>query len=301
VKPPAFEYHAPESVEEVLALLTEHGFDAKPLAGGQSLIPAMNFRIARPAVLVDLNRIGELAGIRAEEPEDGAGTGGPGLAIGAMTRQRAVERSPLVAERAPLVAETLPHVAHPQIRNRGTFGGSAVHADPAAEIPALLLALDATCRVRGPSGERSIPAGEFFLGLFATALAPDELLIDIRLPGRRPHTGCAFREIARRCGDYALAGVAALLTLAEEGTVQRARLACLGVGGSPLLARAAAAALEGAVPTEAAIAEAARVAAAEDIEPLDDMHASAAYRSRLVEVVTREALTEAARRADPSR
>ncbi len=301
MKPAAFEYHAPDSVEEALALLSEHGWDAKPLAGGQSLVPAMNFRLARPAVLVDLNRIDELAFIRRNEDEgrDG-GPGSGGVRIGAMTRQRAVERSELVAELAPLLTEMMPHIAHPQIRNRGTFGGSAVHADPASEIPAALLALDASCRLRGPEGERWVRAEEFFLGLFGTTLEPDELLIEITLPGPRSRTGCAFREIARRRGDYALAGLAAKLTLDVDGRIQEARLAYLGVGGAPALATRAAAALIGEKPTATVVEDAARTAGGE-VEPMEDMHASAAYRSRLVEVLTREALAVAAKRASGSR
>lgn len=301
MKPTSFEYHAPDSVEEALALLREHGWDAKALAGGQSLIPAMNFRLARPTVLVDLNRIDGLAFIRRNEDEGGDGGPGPGgVRIGAMTRQRAVERSELVAELAPLLTEMMPHIAHPQIRNRGTFGGSAVHADPASEIPAALLALDASCRVRGPEGERWVRAEEFFLGLFSTSLEPDELLIEIALPGPRERTGCAFREIARRQGDYALAGLATRLALDVDGRIQEARLAYLGVGGAPALATSASAAvLIGEKPTEAVVEEAARTAGGE-LEPMEDMHASAAYRVRLVEVLTREALSVAVERASGS-
>ncbi|MEJ2335675.1 MAG: xanthine dehydrogenase family protein subunit M [Gemmatimonadales bacterium] len=300
MKPATFEYHAPDSVEEALALLREHGWDAKALAGGQSLIPAMNFRIARPTVLVDLNRIDELAFIRRNEDEEGDGGPGPGgVRIGAMTRQRAVERSGLVAECEPLLTEMMPHVAHLQIRNRGTFGGSAVHADPASEIPAALLALNASCRVRGPEGERWVRAEEFFLGLFGTSLEPDELLMEIAFPGPRQRMGIAFREIARRHGDYALAGLATRLALDVDGRIQEVRLAYLGVGGAPALATSAAAALVGEKPTATVVEEAARTAA-EELEPMEDMHASAAYRSRLVEVLTREALGVAAERASNS-
>jgi carbon-monoxide dehydrogenase medium subunit len=300
VKPATFEYHAPDSVEEALALLREHGWDAKALAGGQSLIPAMNFRIARPTVLVDLNRIDELAFIRRNEDEEGDGGPGPGgVRIGAMTRQRAVERSGLVAECEPLLTEMMPHVAHLQIRNRGTFGGSAVHADPASEIPAALLALNASCRVRGPEGERWVRAEEFFLGLFGTSLEPDELLMEIAFPGPRQRMGFAFREIARRHGDYALAGLATRLALDVDGRIQEVRLAYLGVGGAPALATSAAAALVGEKPTATVVEEAARTAA-EELEPMEDMHASAAYRNRLVVVLTREALGVAAERASNS-
>src|SRR5881392_992625 len=172
MKPAPFDYFAPATLDEALALLAEHGGDAKPLAGGQSLLPAMNFRLARPAVLVDLNRISELAYVRAES----------GVAIGAMTRQRVVERSDVVARAAPLLAEALPSIAHPQIRNRGTVGGSVAHADPAAELPAVMLALGARMHVVGPSGWRALAADEFFTGLFATALEHDEMLAEIEIP-----------------------------------------------------------------------------------------------------------------------
>src|SRR2546422_680397 len=172
MKPAPFDFFAPATLDEALGLLAEHGGDAKPLAGGQSLIPAMNFRLARPAVLVDLNRISELVYVRAES----------GVAIGAMTRQRVVERSDVVARAAPLLAEALPSIAHPQIRNRGTVGGSIAHADPSAELPAVMLALEARFRAQGSTGERSIPAAEFFKGMLETALAPGELLIEIALP-----------------------------------------------------------------------------------------------------------------------
>src|SRR5881409_1583937 len=178
MKPARFDYFAPATLDEALALLAEHGADAKPLAGGQSLIPAMNFRLARPAALVDLNRIGELSYIRSERD----GPDGGGTAIGAMTRQRAVERSDVVARAAPLLAEAMPSIAHPQIRNRGTVGGSIAHADPSAELPAVMLTLEARFRTRSCTGERSIAAGEFFKGMLETALRPDELLVEIALP-----------------------------------------------------------------------------------------------------------------------
>src|SRR5262245_47941340 len=174
MKPAPFEYFSPTNREEALSLLAEYTGEAKPLAGGQSLVPSMNFRLAQPSILVDLNGITDLFGIEAAS--DG------GLRIGAMTRQRSVERSPLVAERAPLIAEAMPHIAHPQIRNRGTFGGSLAHADPAAELPALAVALDARLRVQSSNGERVIPASEFFLGLFTTLLEPDELLVEVEIP-----------------------------------------------------------------------------------------------------------------------
>ena len=284
MKPAPFAYHRPETVEEGVALLATHGAEAKPLAGGQSLIPAMNFRLARPAVLVDLNRVAALAYVRDETD---------GVRIGAMTRQRTVERDPLVRRRVPLLAEALPHVAHAQIRNRGTLGGSVAHADPAGEIPAVLLALDARFQVRGPGGTRTVPSERFFTGLFETALAPGELLIEVTIPAMRARTGWAFVEVARRHGDYALAGVAATVTLDDAGRCREARITLLGVGEGPLLARRAARELAGELPTDKVLREAAGAAAAKDIDPPGDIHASSAYRRQLVAVLTRRALTTA--------
>jgi carbon-monoxide dehydrogenase medium subunit len=294
MKPAPFAYHQPASVEEALALLAAHkgGGEAKPLAGGQSLIPAMNFRLARPAVLVDLNRIAELSGIR-----DAA----DGLHIGAMTRQRAVERDPLVARRdgAPLLAEAMPFIAHPQIRNRGTIGGSLAHADPAAELPAVMVALDARFQVRGARGSRWIAAGEFFTGLFVTALDPSggELLVEIVIPHPAARSGWAFAEVARRHGDYALAGVAAVVALDDAGRCREARIALLSVGDGPVLAKRAAKAILGEQPTPEAIREAADAAAAKDIDPPGDIHASPAYRRQLVAVLVRRVLEQAVERA----
>src|SRR6266702_7076747 len=287
MKPAPFDYFAPATLDEALALLAEHGGDAKPLAGGQSLIPAMNFRLARPAILVDLNRISELAYVRAES----------GVAIGAMTRQRVVERSEVVARAAPLLAEALPSIAHPQIRNRGTVGGSLAHADPAAELPAVMLALEARFRARGPRGERWIPAGEFFTGILETALGPDELLLEVAVPKSPARTGYAFAELARRRGDYALVGVAARVTLDRRGRCQAARITLFSVGDGPVLAAAAAAMLDGQETSPEAMRAAADAAAQRDIDPPSDIHASAAYRRRLAAVLTRRALQRAVERA----
>jgi CO/xanthine dehydrogenase FAD-binding subunit len=288
VKPAPFLYQAVHSVEEALGALGRHGPEAKPLAGGQSLIPAMNFRLALPAALVDLNPVGELAYVR-----DDGGT----LRIGAMSRQAVVERDPAVRRLAPLLAEALPHVAHAQIRNRGTLGGSVAHADPAAEIPAVLVALDARFALRRPGGTRELPAERFFTGLFATALAPGELLLEIAVPPAAPRTGTAFLELARRHGDYALAGIAASVTLDERGVVRGARIALLGVGEGPVVAQRAAKAITGEAPTDKAIAAAAEAAGAKDIDPPGDLHASSAYRRQLVTVLARRALARAVERA----
>ncbi|MET0397247.1 MAG: xanthine dehydrogenase family protein subunit M [Longimicrobiaceae bacterium] len=287
MKPAPFEYHRPSTVDEATGLLARHGYDAKLLAGGQSLVPAMNFRLAQPAVLIDLERVAGLAELREE---------GGVLRMGAMTRQRAAERSPVVAQGAPLLVETLPFVAHPQIRNRGTVGGSIAHADPAAEIPAVMLALDARFHLRGPGGSRSVSAGEFFTGLFGTALEADELLTEVEIPAPAPGSGWAFGEVSRRHGDYALAGVAATVALDAAGRCCGARIALLSVGEGPVLATGAAAALLGAEPTADAV-RAAADAVEREIDPPADIHASAAYRRQLAGVLVRRVLPRAFERA----
>lgn len=289
MKPAPFEYYAPTTTEEALARLSEHGYDAKVLAGGQSLIPTMNFRLAQPSVLVDLNHIPELFYIKPDK--------NGGVLVGAMTRESQVEHDALIAERAPLVHETMPDIAHPQIRSRGTFGGCIAHADPAAELPAVSVALNARFRVRSRSGERWIPAEEFFIGFFTTALEPDELLIETALPAMPPRSGWSFQEIARRHGDYALVGVAAVVTLDDKDQCQEARLVFLSVGDGPVEARQAAEALRGQAPTSEAIRAAAEIAASQDVDPSSDIHASADYRRHLVKVLTRRVLEQAFERA----
>lgn len=289
MKPAPFEYRRPSSIEEVLTLLAALGHEAKLLAGGQSLIPAMNFRLARPRVVIDLNRV---AGLDYIQPDNSLG-----LLIGAMTRQRALERSALVSRRAPLIYEAVPFVAHPQIRNRGTVGGSIAHADPAAELPAVMLALGARFELRSERGSRWVASEEFFTGLFATALEPDELLVQIAVPRLKDRAGCAFSELARRHGDYALVGVAAVVALDPEGRCEDARIALCSVGDVPTLARQAQAALRGERPTPEAIKEAAATAAREDIDPPGDIHASPGYRRHLAEVLVERTLTRAVDRA----
>ena len=285
MKPAPFVYFAPTTLEEALTLLAEHGDAGKVLAGGQSLIPTMNFRLAQPSVLVDLNQIAELAYLRP------GATGG--LSIGAMTRQRAVERSMLVRERAPLLHATMPWIAHTQIRNRGTIGGSLAHADPAAELPAVAVALNAQLRVCNQGGERWVAAREFYVGLFTTDLAADELLVEIVLPAQPPRTGWSIQEMARRQGDYALVGVTATITLDEAGRCQQASIALLSVGDGPVLAQQAMQLLIGEKPSAALVTAAAELCATHDIEPNGDIHASAAYRRHLAKVLTRRALHEA--------
>jgi CO/xanthine dehydrogenase FAD-binding subunit len=294
MKPAAFEYHRPQSLEDALGLLARHGDrgdDVKPLAGGQSLIPAMNFRLATPAVLVDLNRVGELAFITTDD------TGG--LRIGAMTRQSAVERSARVARDAPLLHETMPFIAHQAIRNRGTIGGSLAHADPAAELPAVMLALEARFRVRRDDRDRSIAASDFFTGVFSTALEPGELLVEIVIPphaGGGASTGWAFAEMSRRHGDFALAGVAAAVALDADGRCTRARVALLSVSDRPVLARGVGQRLVGQRPSLEVIGAAAAAATA-DIDPTSDIHASGRYRRHLAVVLTQRALEQAFGRA----
>jgi CO/xanthine dehydrogenase FAD-binding subunit len=270
-------------------LVAEHGYDGKVIAGGQSLTPAMNFRLAQPAVLVDLNNIAELFFVRPAD--DGS------LRIGAMTRQRTVERTPLIAGRAPLLRDTMPHVAHVQIRNRGTVGGSLAHADPAAELPAVALALDANLRVQGGRGERWVRASEFYVSLFTTVLEPDEILVEIAIPPLPPRTGWSIQEVARRHGDYALVGVTATVTLNADGRCDSARIALLSVGDGPVAAHQGASLLIGERPAPDLIAAAADAVATADIEPGSDIHATAAYRRHLARVLTRRVLTEAFDRA----
>ncbi len=289
MKPAPFDYYRPTSVDEALSLLAAHE-GAKPLAGGQSLIPAMNFRLATPSVLIDLNGIRELAFISETNT---------GVKIGGMTRHRAVEQSELIKRRAPLLHEAMPYIAHPAIRTRGTFGGSLAHADPAAELPAVIVALDATVGVRGPGGVRRIAASDFFAGLFTTALEPGELVVDVEIPGlpRRSSEGAkagsAFAEISRRHGDFALVGVAASVSLDDRGRCADARIVLFSVGDRPMLAATAAKALVGETPSADAIRAAADAAASQDIDPTSDIHASAAYRRQLARVLTRRAVETA--------
>jgi aerobic carbon-monoxide dehydrogenase medium subunit len=289
MKPPAFTYSVPSTLDEAVALLTEHAAaEPRVLAGGQSLIPLMNFRLAQPGHLVDLRKVAELAGIRAE---------GDVLVIGAMTRQSDVERSPEVALLAPLLAEAVTLVGHTPIRNSGTIGGSLAHADPAAELPAAALALDAELVVAGPGGPRVVPAAEFLLGPFATALAADELLTEVRVPRQRG--GHAFVEFARTHGNFAVVAVAALIELDGE-RVRRATLALTGVAPTAIRAAAAERVLIGAVPAEETLTAAADAAVA-DLRPAGDLHASAATRIDLARTYIRRAVTLAVRRARDQR
>ena len=288
MKPAPFEYLAPDSLDAALDLLARSGGEAKLLAGGQSLIPVMNFRLAQPSLLVDLNRLRGLDYLR----EDAGG-----LRIGAMTRQRRLERDPLVARLAPLLSEAVPFIAHPQIRNRGTVGGSLAHADPAAELPAVAVALDARFRLQRSGGERWVEARDFFAGLFTTVLEPDEMLVEVALPPPPQNTGWAFLEVARRHGDYAQVGIAARVSLDEAGRCREARLVYLSVGDGPVDAREAARMLAGSDLSDGAIATAADKASRDEMDPTGDIHASADFKRHLARVLTGRALRRAFARA----
>lgn len=285
MKPPPFEYVAPRTLQEAIAALANGGTDAKVLAGGQSLIPLLNFRLARPSVLVDLNRVAELAHVSSRDR---------GIAIGAMTRQASIERDATLSSRQPLLAEAIRSVGHPAIRTRGTFGGSLAHADPAAELPAVAVCLDAQLTIAGPHGRRTLAAEDFFLGYLTTALRPDEILEETWLPPLARGTGQAWVEFARRHGDFALVGVAVSLSVVDD-VVTDARIVLTGVGGLPVRAREAETLLVGGnIPERAgAAADAARTA----IEPEADIHASKEYRAHLAGVLTERAIRLAYERA----
>ena len=283
MKPAPFFYHRPGTVAEAIDALSRLE-DAKPLAGGQSLMPMMNFRYATPANVVDLNRVPELAGI-AED--------GDALAIGAMTRQREIKDSPLVAARCPLLAEALHHVGHVQTRNRGTIGGSLAHLDPAAELPGVLLAHDAVLEVRGSDGARSVPMSQWTLGYMTPALEPDELLVRVRVPSWPPGHGFGFSEVARRHGDFAMAGAGVLVQM-DGDSVRRCSIALVGVDDGPVRLESAEALLTGNPPTPDRLDAAAREA--RDVPGIEDVHASAAYRRKIAVVVTRRALDRALER-----
>jgi len=287
MKPPPFEYAAPSTVEEAVSLLVQHDGEAKVLAGGQSLMPLLNMRFARPAAVIDLRRVAGLTDIREE---------GGALVIGAMVTKRAIERSTVVANRQPLLHAATRWIAHPQIRNRGTVGGSMAQADPAAEYPAVAIALDMELDMVGPGGSRRIPAADFFVTYLTTALEENEVLTAIRVPVFPSGTGWSIQEVSRRHGDFAMVGAITTLRL-DGGRVADPRIVLFGVGATPLRARGAEETLAGSEPSEDAFAAAGAAVAAEIEEPLSDVHASADYRRHLARVLTQRALAEAARRA----
>ena len=283
MKLPEVEYEAPTTVAEAIDLLAEHGDEASVLAGGQSLIPLLALRLARPEVLIDINRIDELSGVSAADGQ---------VAIGAMTREYVAEASGTIADTLPLLAAALPLIGHEAIRSRGTIGGSLAHADPAAELPAVARALDAEFVVRGPSGERVIPAAQWFDGYLTTSRRPDELLAEVRFPAAGPGTGVSFQEVARRHGDFAIVGLAASLVF-SDGVISEARLAFAGVSDVPVRAAAAEDLLAGERPSAELFDEAAR-RATEDLDPPADLHGSSDYRKTVAAAVVRRGLRAAA-------
>jgi CO/xanthine dehydrogenase FAD-binding subunit len=289
VKPAPFEYRAPDSLVEALDLISQYADAAKILAGGQSLVPAMNFRVVQPSVLIDLNRVAELSYVRED---------GNLLRIGAMTRERQLEFNPLISGWAPLLKEAAPYIAHPQIRNRGTIGGSIVNADPAAELPVLMLALRARLKAKSVSGERWIDAQDFFMGMFTTALEPDEILVEIELPAGPERTGWSFMEVAPRAGDYALMGIAALITLDENHKCERARMVYLNAGEGPMEAKETEKILIGASLNDHLIESAASQASETEINPFGNIHTSPEFQRHLANVLTKKALHQAIQRAE---
>lgn len=285
--PAAFDYHSPASLDDALALLRDHGMDAKVLAGGQSLIPMMRFRLAEPAVIVDVNRVGELTRLEEEGDE---------LLVGSMVRHATIEETDWIRERYPLLAEAADVIADPLVRNRGTVGGSLVHADPAGDWGAVMLASGARLVARSAAGERTIPIDEFFVTTFATSLEPEEILVEIRIPRTDPGHGGAYVKLERKVGDFATVAVAARLELDEEGVCREAGIGLTAVGPTNLRASEAEAALAGRAPEPEAIAEAA-TRAAEAAEPTDDNRGSADYKRDMVRVLTKRALARAIERA----
>jgi carbon-monoxide dehydrogenase medium subunit len=287
MKLPPVEYEGPTTVAEAVDLLAEHLDEASVLAGGQSLIPLLALRLARPAVLIDINGIAELSGVSAT---DGW------VAIGAMTREYVAEESAIVADAVPLLAAALPLIGHEAIRSRGTVGGSMAHADPAAELPAVARALDAEFVVYGPSGERVVPAAEWFEGYLTTSRRPDELLTEVRFPAAGRGVGISFQEVARRHGDFAMVGLAASLTL-SGGAISDARLAFAGMSDVPVRAGEAEDLLVGERPSAELFDEAARRATG-DIDPPADLHGSSDYRKKVAAALVRRGLRAAADNAD---
>jgi carbon-monoxide dehydrogenase medium subunit len=281
-----FEYETPTTVDEAIARLSELGDRGRVLAGGHSLIPLMKLRLAQPEVLVDIGRIDELRAVRED---------GEWLAVGALTSHATVAADGAVREHCPVLAETAAVIGDPQVRNRGTIGGALAHADPASDYPATVLALEAEIVAQGPRGRRTIAAADFFSGLFATALGPDELLVELRVPRLGPGSGGAYLKRANKASHYAVVGVAAVAHL-DGGRIERLRIGLTGAGVQPVRATAVERALEGEAPSDEAIARAA-AAAADGVDCLSDVHGSAEYRAAMARVYTRRAIQAALRRA----
>jgi carbon-monoxide dehydrogenase medium subunit len=287
VQPHRFEYVRARTIPEAVRLLRKHGDGAKILAGGQSLIPLMKLRLADPKLLIDIGRIPQLDSLKE--------TSGS-LVIGAMTRDREFETSELVGRRYPVLVDVVRGLGDPQVRNLGTIGGSLAHADPAGDWGTVLLALDAQLTLTGPRGSRSIPIDGFFTDTFATALQPDEILTEIRIPAPSPGSGSAYKKLKRKTGDFAIVSVSARVTLGAAGTIAEARLGLGAVGATALRAKAAEASLVGQVPDERAFGEAGRIAA-QECNPTSDLHVSADYKRTMVALLAKRALAAAADRA----
>jgi carbon-monoxide dehydrogenase medium subunit len=284
MKPPKFDYFAPTDIPNALALIAEHGEDSRFLAGGQSLVPMLNFRVAAPPALIDLNRIEELQEVRVDDTGD--------LHLGAMTRTRQIECDPVIGEANPLLKATASHIAHVQIRNRGTIGGSLAHADPAAELPGIAVACDALLHIAGPDGKRVVPVDSFFTSIFSTALLNGELLTKVVFPAWPPTRHWAFKEVSRREGDFAMVGIAAWFDTDESYRITEVRLAAIGAGDTPLRLPSAEAVLVGNAADAALFADAAK-AGIEDLQPGSDIHASAEYRREVGGVLIGRVLAEA--------
>ena len=291
MKPPQFRYATPASVDEALALLSRFGDEAKVLAGGQSLMPLLNFRLSRPGVLVDINRLSELEYIRRVDGE---------LHVGGLTRQRALETSPDLSGVGLLLRDAVAHAGHVSIRNLGTVGGSLAHADPAAELPAAVTALRGQVEVRGPSGPRRVDPGVFFKAFFTTSLTPDELVTGLVVPDWPGRTGTAFHEVSRRAGDFAIVGVAAAVAVDDAGAVTMGGFGVCGAGETPVDGSAVFGRLVGRTLDQPAI-EAAADELARSVDPRSDGHGSAEYRRNLVRVLGRRALGQAYDRARATR
>jgi CO/xanthine dehydrogenase FAD-binding subunit len=288
MKPAPFKYIAAHSLEQALALKAEYGEDGRFLAGGQSLVPTLNFRLTQPEALIDINPLTMCAGV--QRSQSGA------LRIGALTRYRQLERDPATARDLPLMHEALPHIAHPQIRNRGTLGGNLAHADPASEMPAIVLALAGRLRVKSQHRERWITASDFFVGALATALEADEMLMEVELAPPPPRSGMSFMEVARRRGDFALIGVACSVQLNGDGRCTAARIALCNAGDTPILAEDAGASLAGG-PISSTVIDQAADLVQRAIDPGGNVHASKEFQRHLAVVLTKRALATASERA----
>jgi aerobic carbon-monoxide dehydrogenase medium subunit len=283
VKPSAFTYHRPDTVAEAIDMLDRMQDESKVLAGGQSLVPLMNFRLSVPENLIDINGIAELTG---------ASRSGDALRLGALTRHRELERSPEIRAAAPMLAMAAPYIGHPQIRSMGTLGGSLAHADPAAELPTVILAVDATIIARSVRGERRIPAAEFFSSHFTTTIEPDELVVAVEVPAAPPRTGQAFAEVAARHGDFALAGAAAVVTVDEDGAITEVRIVCTAVAPTPVRVPAAEKLLRGGRPGPDLLAEI-ESAVEETLDPTPELKASARYKRHTAAVLAGRAVARA--------